>query len=177
MQWEGQSRFLTVCPMRLFQLIFTIRAIECQEKVVSRFQEVRFSKHLSSPSKQRASQPCKRPGLCAQLPPCLDLHPTANKHGHMQTITIIFSMHLSFNKDCYWVCGQKPSYPVLSFHWLFVFRQSSVSEVGSRSLKENNKEKVSESFSPLLHCSKYAEGHLLHSYYQPVNILPPSPLN
>lgn len=31
MQWEGQSGLLTVCPKRLFQLIFTIRAIEYQK--------------------------------------------------------------------------------------------------------------------------------------------------
>lgn len=50
-------------------------------------------------------------------------------------------------------------------------------ESGSRSLKENDKEKLLEYFSPLLSCSQYAEGQLLHVYYQPVNVFLPSPLN
>lgn len=50
-------------------------------------------------------------------------------------------------------------------------------ESGSRSLKENDKEKLFESFFPSLSCSQYAEGHLLSVYYQPLNIFLPSPLN
>jgi len=46
-------------------------------------------------------------------------------------------------------------------------------EIGSRSLKQNEKEQLLESVSPLLACNKYAEGRLLHVYYQPVNILLP----
>lgn len=138
MQWEGQSRFLTVCPMRPFQLIFTTRAIECQEKWYPDIRESGFpSVYCLLTSSGLLSLARDQDCVLSCLPIWTCIRQQINMAICRPSLLLSVCI-FPLTRIAAGFVDKSPATHVLSFHQLFLFRQRSVSEVGSSDIRKND---------------------------------------